>query len=177
MVRPTFTIIELGKELLRLHQALSRKAVVCDDAYIKALLKGKEDETWGYLGREKCPFVASVLTFPGGDRIELNCAWFPYAGPARARGWQSFKELPGGEGLRLNERAQGFYCGSDHFILPDGRVFAAKKKMLSSIPTVGSHGGLAWTGPRFEIDLHDKVELTEPSELILELYGKIKPLE
>lgn len=143
-------------EIARLFIVFDKTAVDVTPGYLETQMAGEKGVTWdtfrGWPNR-RIPFIAPISRRQG--RIELGAAvtWMNgIQAPYRLQ--QTPLLLPGEDGkfaktdaITLRESGQGFYPGQEYVVTGE-RILKADYIHHGSAPTVGSHGGLAWSTPR-----------------------------
>lgn len=157
--RPTIeTIGEAAAEITRLYVALDKTAVDLTDDYLQGRLAGEEGVTWemwpraGMFGRPT-PYLDNVVRRDGalllgaGYNIQrkLLQEYRLSKGDMLIPGENETFTKTGA--LTVHRAGAGFDPGDEYVVVGD-RLLKAGHDHHDSMPTVGAHGGLAWSTPR-----------------------------
>lgn len=171
------TIDQAAAEITRLYQAFDKEAVNLTDEYYKARLAGEEEVTWAMFPRfgifqRPVPILDSIIRRDGKILLGagynvwhelLNDHWLSKTS-ALLHQDGDMSVLVKFDTVTVRRSRRGYDPGVEYAVVGD-KIFQAEMDHHGSMPTTGSDGKLAWSGPRSWINGTFRSLTTVTSEL------------
>lgn len=159
MVQPTIeTVGQVAAEITRLYAAFDKAAANLTSEYIEQRLAGEEGVTWdmfprsGFL-RRPTPILDAIVRQEGAILLGAGYTmWNDLLNEYRLVKMALL--VPGKDGTFVRtdaisvRRAKRGYNPGDEYIVVGDQILKAGYDHQGSAPTIGAHGGFAWSVPR-----------------------------